>query len=158
MHKQYLPNRQKPLQDIMRENNNIAGTKLQVHKTRKQKVICQHTTSRMATLKPESQLFIPCGDPRTKVVFITRAWKTISQIRWKVHQTQRVVDVIVYILPCTWKPAALLEDRGPWSGQWYHYPNMPSLEPFVLSKITNQTVAKVSQTPSSRSLAFPSHR
>jgi len=60
MHEQYLPNRQDSSQDSMRENNNIAGTKLQVHKTRKQKAVSQHTTAHLATFKPESQLFMSC--------------------------------------------------------------------------------------------------
>lgn len=52
---------------------NIAGTKFQVHKTGKQRAISQHMTGHMATFKPEPQLFMSCGDPRTKVVFIPRA-------------------------------------------------------------------------------------
>lgn len=57
---------------------NIVGTKLQVHRTGKQKAISQHTTAHLATFKPECQLFMSCEYSREEVVFITRAWKTIS--------------------------------------------------------------------------------
>lgn len=139
---------------------NIVGTKRQVHKTRKQKVISKHTKGHMTTFKPESQFHV-------RSIFPWRSGVYTQSVEDDFIDTMKSTPDLTScgrhsLRPSMYmKAGCLIRKQGTMIRSVIPLPYISSTIPrtlcFALSKITNQTIAKVSQTPSSRSLAFPSH-